>query len=59
MQNTSTPPSIVEYYAEHERYKCGYCKIPNKCYSHGSTFIFIVLVCIEILYVKLLNYIKL
>ncbi|CAH2043609.1 unnamed protein product, partial [Iphiclides podalirius] len=27
--------SIVEYYAEHERYKCGYCKKPDKSYSHG------------------------
>ncbi|XP_068617683.1 arginyl-tRNA--protein transferase 1 [Battus philenor] len=27
--------SIVEYYAEQERYKCGYCKKPDTCYSHG------------------------
>ncbi|CAK1586917.1 unnamed protein product [Parnassius mnemosyne] len=27
--------SIVEYYAEHERYKCGYCKKSDTSYSHG------------------------
>ncbi|XP_032662763.1 arginyl-tRNA--protein transferase 1 isoform X4 [Odontomachus brunneus] len=27
--------SIVEYYAEHEGYKCGYCKSPNTNFSHG------------------------
>lgn len=27
--------SIVEYFAEHEGYRCGYCKSPNTCYSHG------------------------
>ncbi|KPI97013.1 Arginyl-tRNA--protein transferase 1 [Papilio xuthus] len=27
--------SIIEYYAEHERYKCGYCKKPDTSYSHG------------------------
>lgn len=27
--------SIVEYYAEHERYKCGYCKNLDTNYSHG------------------------
>lgn len=28
--------SIVEYYAEHEGYKCGYCKSPNTNFSHGE-----------------------
>lgn len=27
--------SIVEYYAEHEGYKCGYCKSPDTNFSHG------------------------
>ncbi|XP_074643511.1 arginyl-tRNA--protein transferase 1-like isoform X2 [Tubulanus polymorphus] len=27
--------SIVEYYAEHEGYKCGYCGQSNSNYSHG------------------------
>ncbi|XP_012154419.1 arginyltransferase 1 isoform X3 [Megachile rotundata] len=27
--------SIVEYYAEQERYSCGYCKSPNTNFSHG------------------------
>ncbi|KAK7865883.1 hypothetical protein R5R35_003994 [Gryllus longicercus] len=27
--------SIVEYYAEHERYRCGYCKSIDTNYSHG------------------------
>lgn len=27
--------SIVEYYAEHEQYRCGYCKSPDTNYSHG------------------------
>ncbi|KAJ8715050.1 hypothetical protein PYW08_005031 [Mythimna loreyi] len=27
--------SIVEYYAEHEHYRCGYCKRPDTNYSHG------------------------
>ncbi|KAI5642164.1 arginyl-tRNA--protein transferase 1 [Phthorimaea operculella] len=27
--------SIVEYYAEHESYKCGYCKSPDTNFSHG------------------------
>ncbi|XP_066584197.1 arginyl-tRNA--protein transferase 1-like isoform X3 [Prorops nasuta] len=27
--------SIVQYYAEHEKYKCGYCKSPDTNYSHG------------------------
>ncbi|XP_071579278.1 arginyl-tRNA--protein transferase 1 isoform X3 [Temnothorax nylanderi] len=27
--------SIVEYYAEHEGYRCGYCKNPNTNFSHG------------------------
>ncbi|XP_077259958.1 arginyltransferase 1 [Temnothorax americanus] len=26
---------IVEYYAEHEGYRCGYCKNPNANFSHG------------------------
>ncbi|TGZ52765.1 Arginyl-tRNA--protein transferase 1 [Temnothorax longispinosus] len=28
--------SIVEYYAEHEGYRCGYCKNPNTNFSHGE-----------------------
>nr|CAG4643957.1 EOG090X06AF [Lepidurus arcticus] len=28
-------PSIVEYFAEHEGYKCGYCKGTDSNYSHG------------------------
>lgn len=28
--------SIVEYYAEHEGYKCGYCKSPDTNVSHGE-----------------------
>ncbi|XP_029168996.1 arginyl-tRNA--protein transferase 1 isoform X2 [Nylanderia fulva] len=27
--------SIVEYFAEHEGYKCGYCKSPDTNFSHG------------------------
>ncbi|KAK9301252.1 hypothetical protein QLX08_006330 [Tetragonisca angustula] len=27
--------SIVEYYGEQDRYKCGYCKSPNTNFSHG------------------------
>ncbi|KAL8560154.1 hypothetical protein ACOMHN_021649 [Nucella lapillus] len=27
--------SIVEYFAEHERYRCGYCGCPDTNYSHG------------------------
>ncbi|KAG7198710.1 hypothetical protein KM043_001702 [Ampulex compressa] len=27
--------SIVDYYAEQARYKCGYCKSPNTNFSHG------------------------
>nr|XP_021199343.2 arginyl-tRNA--protein transferase 1 [Helicoverpa armigera] len=27
--------SLVEYYAEHEHYRCGYCKRPDTNYSHG------------------------
>nr|XP_034176412.1 arginyl-tRNA--protein transferase 1 isoform X1 [Osmia lignaria] len=27
--------SIVEYYAEQEKYSCGYCKSPNTNFSHG------------------------
>ena len=28
--------SIVEYYGEQDRYKCGYCKSPNTNFSHGK-----------------------
>lgn len=28
--------SIVEYYAEHEGYRCGYCKSTDTNYSHGK-----------------------
>lgn len=28
--------SIVEYYAEHEGYSCGYCKSTDTNYSHGK-----------------------
>jgi hypothetical protein len=28
--------SIVEYYAEHEGYRCGYCKSSDTNYSHGK-----------------------
>ncbi|XP_012218425.2 arginyl-tRNA--protein transferase 1 isoform X1 [Linepithema humile] len=31
----ANPYSIMEYYAEHEGYKCGYCKSPNTNFSHG------------------------
>ncbi|XP_029650750.1 arginyl-tRNA--protein transferase 1 isoform X2 [Octopus sinensis] len=27
--------SIVEYFAEHEKYHCGYCNSPDTNYSHG------------------------
>jgi len=27
--------TIVEYFAEHEGYRCGYCKSPNTNFSHG------------------------
>ncbi|XP_072944615.1 arginyl-tRNA--protein transferase 1 isoform X2 [Epargyreus clarus] len=27
--------SIIEYYAEHERYRCGYCKGSDTNYGHG------------------------
>ena len=27
--------SIVEYFAEHEHFKCGYCGSPDTNYSHG------------------------
>ncbi|CAH2092903.1 unnamed protein product [Euphydryas editha] len=27
--------SIIEYYSEHDGYKCGYCKKPNTNYNHG------------------------
>jgi hypothetical protein len=28
--------SIVEYYAEHGGYRCGYCKATDTNYSHGK-----------------------
>lgn len=28
--------SIIEYYSEHDGYKCGYCKKPNSNYNHGK-----------------------
>ncbi|KAK0053361.1 arginyl-tRNA--protein transferase 1-like isoform X1 [Biomphalaria pfeifferi] len=28
-------PTIVEYFSEHERYKCGYCGSKDTNYSHG------------------------
>lgn len=28
--------SIVEYFSAHERYKCGYCKNEDTCYSFGN-----------------------
>ncbi|XP_012253206.2 arginyl-tRNA--protein transferase 1 isoform X2 [Athalia rosae] len=28
-------PSIVEYFAEHEKHRCGYCKSPDTNFSHG------------------------
>lgn len=28
--------SIVEYYAEHEGYRCGYCSSTDTNYSHGK-----------------------
>lgn len=31
----SGDPSIVEYFAEHERYRCGYCGSSDTNYSHG------------------------
>lgn len=34
-----TEDSIVEYFAEHEGYKCGYCKSPDSNYSHGNYII--------------------
>ena len=30
--------SIVEYFAEHERYRCGYCGSSDTNYSHGLFF---------------------
>ncbi|XP_054267568.1 arginyl-tRNA--protein transferase 1-like isoform X1 [Macrosteles quadrilineatus] len=32
---TSHDISIVDYYAENNGYRCGYCKSPNTNYSHG------------------------
>ncbi|XP_017761459.1 PREDICTED: arginyl-tRNA--protein transferase 1 [Eufriesea mexicana] len=29
--------SIVEYYGEQDKYKCGYCKSPNTNFSHGMS----------------------
>lgn len=34
--------SIIEYYAENERYKCGYCKKPDSNYSHGKFLIILL-----------------
>lgn len=28
--------SIVEYFSAHEKYKCGYCKNEDTCYSFGK-----------------------
>lgn len=28
--------SIVEYYGEQDKYRCGYCKSPNTNFSHGK-----------------------
>ncbi|KAH9507257.1 Arginyl-tRNA--protein transferase 1 [Bulinus truncatus] len=30
-----TDPTIVEYFSEHERYKCGYCGSKDTNFSHG------------------------
>jgi hypothetical protein len=40
---TNTDYSIVEYYAEHEGYRCGYCKSADTNYSHGKWHIEICL----------------
>ena len=41
-QNNSNPPkmakSIVEYFREHEGYRCGYCGSKDSNYSHGRSF---------------------
>lgn len=29
--------TVVEYFAEHERYRCGYCGSSDTNYSHGIT----------------------
>uniref|UniRef100_A0A0B7ANR0 Arginyl-tRNA--protein transferase 1 n=2 Tax=Arion vulgaris TaxID=1028688 RepID=A0A0B7ANR0_9EUPU len=34
-EKMETDPTIVEYSAEHERYRCGYCGSENTNYSHG------------------------
>jgi hypothetical protein len=34
--------SIVEYYAGHEGYRCGYCKSTDTNYSHGKQYIKVV-----------------
>ena len=31
--------SIVEYFAEHEHYRCGYCGNSDTNYSHGLFYI--------------------
>ena len=31
--------SIMEYFAEHERYRCGYCGSSDTNYSHGLYFV--------------------
>lgn len=33
------PRSIIEYFAENEKSKCGYCKKPDSNYSHGDLII--------------------
>jgi len=33
--STMTAKTIVEYTAEHEGYRCGYCHSPNTKCSHG------------------------
>lgn len=33
--------SIVEYFSAHERYKCGYCKNEDTCYSFGNKKVYL------------------
>lgn len=35
MSENSFDFSIIDYYAENEGYRCGYCKSPDTNYSHG------------------------
>ncbi|CAL1542689.1 unnamed protein product [Lymnaea stagnalis] len=35
MLSLTKDPTIVEYFSEHERYKCGYCGSADTNYSHG------------------------